>query len=286
MIGEALVHGAATIVNAIATGKGAAFGVDLWTRARVQLTDKPGIIESTIRSDPKESGVLVVKCVERVFENFDVKSFGAKVETRSNVPIAKGLKSSSTAANAIVLATVSALKENLSDDEIVNLSVDAALSARVSITGAFDDASASYYGSVAVTDNAKRRVLRAFPIEDLHVALYVPNEKSYTSKIDVERMKLVAKQVEVAFEKALSGDIWNAMILNGLVCSAALGYSTMVVMETLEAGAISAGLSGKGPAIAVVSAEEDLKRVLKVLQRFPGETILAKTNREKARIIE
>jgi len=285
MIGEALAHGAATIVNAIATGKGAAFGVDLWTWARVQLTDRPGIIESTIRSDPEESGLLVVKCVERVFENFDVKGFGAKVETRSNVPIAKGLKSSSTAANAIVLAAVSALKERLSDGEVVNLSVDAALKARVSITGAFDDASASYYGNVVVTNNVERRILRAFPIGDLHVALHVPNKKSYTSKIDVEKMKLVAKQVEVAFEKALSGDIWNAMILNGLVYSAALGYSTTIVMETLKAGAISAGLSGKGPAIAVVCAEENLKRVMEVLRRFPGETILAKTNREKARII-
>ena len=30
---EAVSHGAATIVNAIATGMGAAVGVDLWTKA-------------------------------------------------------------------------------------------------------------------------------------------------------------------------------------------------------------------------------------------------------------
>ena len=33
----AVAHGAATIVNAIALGKGAAFGVDLWTKAEVKL---------------------------------------------------------------------------------------------------------------------------------------------------------------------------------------------------------------------------------------------------------
>ena len=42
----AIAHGAATIVNAIALGKGAAFGVDLWTKAEVKLTDEPGVIQS------------------------------------------------------------------------------------------------------------------------------------------------------------------------------------------------------------------------------------------------
>ncbi len=39
---EAISHGAATIINAIATGKGAAVGVDLWTKAAVALTDEAG----------------------------------------------------------------------------------------------------------------------------------------------------------------------------------------------------------------------------------------------------
>ena len=36
---EATAHGAATIVNAIALGKGVAFGVDLWTKAEVRITN-------------------------------------------------------------------------------------------------------------------------------------------------------------------------------------------------------------------------------------------------------
>ncbi len=38
-----MAHGAATIVNAIALGKGAAFGVDLWTKAEVKLTSEPHV---------------------------------------------------------------------------------------------------------------------------------------------------------------------------------------------------------------------------------------------------
>ena len=37
----AIAHGAATIVNAIGLGKGSAFGVDLWTKAEVKITDEP-----------------------------------------------------------------------------------------------------------------------------------------------------------------------------------------------------------------------------------------------------
>jgi len=33
--GATIAHGAATIVNAIALGKGAAFGINLWTKAKV-----------------------------------------------------------------------------------------------------------------------------------------------------------------------------------------------------------------------------------------------------------
>jgi len=69
----AVVHGAATIINAIALGKGAAFGVDLWTKAEVKLTDDPGVIRAEITSDPKESTLLIEKTVSRVLQLFQFR---------------------------------------------------------------------------------------------------------------------------------------------------------------------------------------------------------------------
>src|SRR5512135_2086235 len=168
---EAVAHGAATIVNAIATGKGAALGVDLWTKAQVELTSEAGAIKGEIASDPTETTLLIEKAVNRVFEKFKVeKRFGATVKTNSNIPIARGLKSSSAAANAVVLATVTAMGETLADMEIVNLAVDAAFDAKVTVTGAFDDATASYFGGIVVTDNTNRKLLkRTIPPKDLQV---------------------------------------------------------------------------------------------------------------------
>ncbi len=80
----AVAHGAATIVNAIALGRGAAFGVDLWTKAEVKLTSEPGVYQVEITSDPKESTLLIERTVFRVLERFGLeKQYGAKVKTSS-----------------------------------------------------------------------------------------------------------------------------------------------------------------------------------------------------------
>ena len=69
MSAEAAAYGAVTIVNAMATGKGAAFGIDLWTKASVKLTDD-GAIETRILGDEKENTILAERCVRAVFGYF------------------------------------------------------------------------------------------------------------------------------------------------------------------------------------------------------------------------
>ena len=111
MMGKAVSHGAATIVNAIALGKGAAFGIDLRTTAEVEL--EPGG-EIKVLMDEEEDPTLAVRCVEKVLSRFAPDDhLGAVVRTRSEIPISRGLKSSSAAANAIVLATLDALSVDL-----------------------------------------------------------------------------------------------------------------------------------------------------------------------------
>ena len=284
---EALAHGAATIVNAIALGKGAAFGVDLWTKAEVKLTDEPQIIRGEITSDPSESTLLIEKTVTRVFQHFKVeKQFGAKVKTHSSIPIARGLKSSSAAANAVVLATTSALGKKLDDLKMVNLGVDAAFDAKVTVTGAFDDACASYFGGVVITDNLHRELVKRDTLpEDLAVLFHVPSTKSYTGNSNVNRLKTIAPLVKVAFEEAVKGNFWAALSLNGIIYSAALGFDTSVALDALSAGAVAAGLCGKGPAVTAVVSNDKIDEVKTALQRHEGEILQARLNQEKARVV-
>ncbi len=284
---SAVAHGAATIVNAMALGKGAAFGVDLYTKAEVKLTDDPMVVEAKISSDPTESTVLAEKTVARVLHLFNVeKRFGAKVETWSNIPIAKGLKSSSAAANAIALAATAALGKTLDDLEIIKLGVEAAFDAKVTVTGAFDDACASYFGGIVVTDNLKREIVKQSPFaEDLVVLFLVPPQKAYSADSDVSRLSALNPLVQVAYDKALEGKFWEALTLNGLIHSSVWSYDSSIAVDALVAGALAAGLCGKGPAVTAISPEGKIDSVRAALQKHGGEVLEACLSKEKAKVI-
>jgi len=284
---QAVAHGAATIVNAIALGKGAAFGVNLSTKAEVTLTDEPAVIKGEITSDPTENTTLIEKTVKRVFHRFKVeKQFGAKVQTWSDIPIARGLKSSSAAANAVALATVAALGETLDDLAVVKLGVEAAFDAKVTVTGAFDDACASYFGGAMVTDNTKNKIVKRLALpEGLTVLFHVPPRKAYTGDADVVGLKRIKPMVKIAYKEALKGNFWDALSLNGLVYSVALGCDASIALDALAAGAVAAGLCGKGPAVTAVVADDKVDAVKQALQRYEGEVLQTRLNREKAKVI-
>jgi shikimate kinase len=284
---EAISHGAATIINAIATGKGAAVGVDLWTKATVKLTDESGHIDVVIESDSSENPVLAQKTVQRVLEHFGLEDqFGAKVETTSNIPVARGMKSSSAAANAIALATVAALDHSLDDVELVRSGVEAALDAKVTITGAFDDACASYFGGVVITDNLERQIIKRFELSEAPAVLfYVPSQKTYTVSSNVKRMKALSGVVKVAYNEALNGNYWAALTLNGLIYSSALGYDSTPAVDALTAGALASGLSGTGPAVTAIVTKDKIESVKEAWQNYDGDILEAQINLEKARVV-
>ena len=283
-VGEALAYGAATIINAIATGKGAAFSLKLWTKARVELIEEPEKFSVEIVSDPDEDPTLAIETVKTVLERFRLaESYGARVRTESNIPVARGLKSSSVAANAITLATLSALKFRLEDLEVVRLGVEAARRARVTVTGAFDDACASYFGGIVVTDNYREEILKVDKLpEEYGAAVLVPDVKVYTGKSEVESVRVLAPIVEVAFQEALKGNYWKAMTLNGLIYSAAYGYNPKPAIDALRAGAVAAGLSGKGPTIVAVAPNDKIDEVAEVLEAYEGKVLKVPLNNDKA----
>ena len=287
-VGKAVAYGAVTVINAISCGFGAALGVDLRTEATVKLTDEPGRIEGKILSDPEESTVLIEKTVNRVLRHFDLENkHGAYVETQSNIPIARGLKSSSVAANAITLASLAAIGKKVSDLTAVNIGVDAALDAGVTITGAFDDACASFFGGVVITDNFERRILKKVqPSEEHSILIHVPAIKAYTAGSNVQKMKLIANEVKALHKIALQGDWLSAMTLNGLVYSTVLGCGSIIAVDALDAGALAAGLSGKGPAVAAVVPREKIEDVKETWKKHGGSIIETRINIEKAHEVQ
>jgi len=117
MNGRAVAPAAGTVLNALATGTGSAFAIDLETTATVELTDD-GEVTAEIAGQPDADTTLVERCAEFTIAEhadaagLDESTVGARVETNSDVPMASGLKSSSAAANATVMATLDALEKD------------------------------------------------------------------------------------------------------------------------------------------------------------------------------
>ena len=279
MRGVASACGSGTVVNAIATGKGAAFAIELGVKAEVELLKTTRKVKGRIVGKPRESTKLIEMCARNVLDCLGLASYGAKVTTSSDLPIAVGLSSSSAAANAVVLATLDAMRRDLPKTEILNLGVDAAIEAGVTITGAFDDAAASLLRCGVVTDNLRRRILKKFRVDEgLDVLIYVPPTKLYTSDVNVGRVKPIKRFVEMIHKIAFQNP-FGALTLNGLVYCHALGHDPMPVFDALSCGALAAGLSGKGPAFVAVAEPEVTPRIKKLWGKRVGRVLLTKPAR-------
>lgn len=276
MRGFASVMGAATILNAVATWKGSAFGICLKTTAEVELDRISGV-----RGDiPGIDATLVVRCVELVLAKFGMKC-GGVVRTRSEIPVASGLKSSSTAANAAVLATLDAIGEEMDLVEATKIGVAAAREAGVTITGALDDALASMLGGVVVTDNRNMKLLKRDRLES-EVLLLVPERKLFSKDTDIRRSRLIAPLAEVAYDLAMNGDYGRAMTLNGFIYCGALGLSPEPLLLALEAGALGASLSGTGPSYAALVGADNIDVLESMWSELGGRVIKTKVNNNPA----
>lgn len=287
MRAKAEVHGAITVLNALSNNQGAAIGIDLKTIADVELTEKQNTINVIIKNSKKEDRKLAIESVKTVFKEYNIKKYGANVIIDSNIPIGKGLKSSSAAANAIILATTKALRKRIIEKNILKLSVEAARKAGVTITGALDDASASYLGGFVLTDNKKDIILKHKKIdsENIEVILYVPGKKIYTKNVDRKLLKPFKETMKMAFNIAKNGDYYTAMTLNGIVHCNAFSMSREALLISLKNNAFASSLSGTGPAVASICDKRVAKKIKRELKLLGGEIIETKINNKKGSII-
>ncbi|WP_181687152.1 shikimate kinase [Halorhabdus salina] len=270
MNGTAVAPAAGTVLNALATGTGSAFAIDTELRAEVQLTGEDSVT-GTIADDPDADTALIERCVERVTSEFG-DGEGGTVRTESDIPLASGLKSSSAAANATVLATLSALDvtDEVSKADAARIGVQAARDVGVTVTGAFDDASASMLGGVTVTDNTGDELLAHEPVE-WDVLVWTPPERAYSAEADVDRCQQIAPMADLVAEMAMEGDYARAMTVNGLAFAAALGFSPDPIVEAM-AHAEGVSLSGTGPSVTAIGNREDLERAREIWAQREGRT--------------
>ncbi|MDW0135141.1 MAG: shikimate kinase [Nitrososphaeraceae archaeon] len=270
-----IVHGAISIVNAVATGYGSAMGISL--NVKVEIISKKG---SGLIFQKGGGSLMIKKIIYDVLQSKYINNNQLLININSEVPSGMGLKSSSAVSNAIALACISLTNKEISDEFVLNSAVDASLYAKTTITGAYDDSTACYYGGFVTTDNYKRKIWkRENSPMDISAVIFLPNNKK---RGDVTRLKLLSDIYMEAFQLAYSGQYWKAMTLNGVLTSSLLSNSYTITRMCLENGALAASISGNGPAIAAVVRESEVQKIKSVLSNLDGRVIISRTNNQKA----
>ena len=275
---RATMHGAVSIVNAIATGNGSAMGISLQVVAEVEMSKGKGVRFLTGKNDDR----LVNNIIKNTLSASMLEKNQVTISVRSEVPIGFGLKSSSAVSNAVALACSRLASEKVDDIAVLDAAVRASLDAKVTITGAYDDATACYYGGFVVTDNYARKLVKREEAPDsLYAVIFLPNN---IPRGDVRKLGDLADLFMDAYHLAEGGEYWKAMKLNGVLASAALGSTYKPVLAALEQGALAAGVSGNGPSIAAIAYEDELEDIQSAFGKFNGKVLTSKVNNQKATV--
>ncbi len=278
----ATIHGAVSIVNAIANHKGATLGIELKVEAIVETSTGKGII---IQSENKSmSSYLVNKTIKKIVSERDLEKNKISVTLNSEIPLGYGLKSSSAISTAVGLACAKIFKPKWTDQQILLAGVNASIESKVSITGAYDDACSCYFGGFNVTDNEKRKIIHHEKTpSDLIAVIFLPKNRK---RGNLKNLKILSGVFESAWELARRSKYWDAMIINGLATSTLLNSDPKIITNLLENGAIGASISGNGPSIAAITKKENEKNIKKVFSTLEGNVIVSKVNNKKAEVHE
>ena len=279
---KATVHGAISLVNAIAIKKGATLGIALKVEATVEASSGNGII---LKSKNKSlSSRLINKTVEKIVSKKNLEQNKITITLDSEIPTGYGLKSSSAISSAIALACAKIFKSKFTDRQILLAGVDASIESKVSITGAFDDACSCYYGGFNVTDNAKKkRIHFEKGPTNLVVVIFIPKNRK---RGNLKNLKPLSSVFEKAWELARKANYWEAMIINGLTTASILNSDPEIITSLIEKGALGASVSGNGPAVAAITKKENEANIKKVFSALEGNLIISKVSNKKAEVHE
>ncbi len=272
---RATVHGAISIVNALATCSGCALGISLRVTAEADLRSGEGIRSQTVNE----------KLIRNIVYNTIPKEILAEnsvyISVESEIPMGFGLKSSSAVSDAVALACSKLVKEEIEDYVVLDRAVLASLDAGVTITGAYDDSSACYFGGFVVTNNRTHEIIHHQEApHSLSAIIFIPNA---TRRGNMSKVDTMSNLFGEAFKFATAGEYWKAMNLNGMLLSTSLSAEYEPVLKAIQGGALAASISGNGPAIAAVSNEENMEDIKAAFAKFNGSVIVSKINNEKAK---
>jgi len=250
LAGTGISHGAITVINALPCGIGATIGVNLRTMAR--FNDYGDGRAVRISNDPLENDAMARICVSEACSKIGVEEPGSwSLDMDSEIPISRGLKSSSSACNAIISAVLDHFDQELEDVDMIRLGVKCARMANVTVTGAYDDACGCWFGGFVKTSNADCRILFRRHMGPADVLIHIPEHKIQKKGLSLKDFQAYSEE-SMRIANIADSDIHRAMTLNGSLISRIMNLDSSLADMAMESGALCAGISGTGPAVAMM----------------------------------
>jgi shikimate kinase len=249
MMGSGISYGAISVINSIPCGIGSTIGIDLKTVSEFT----PGGTGKNVRilNDPSEDDTMAKLCVEAALNCMGVELKGWTLSVNSEIPISRGLKSSSSACNSIISAVLDEYGQKMKPLDMIKMGVECARSAGVTVTGAFDDACGCHLGGLVVTDNSRDELLAHYDIKDYDVVIHVPERRIRKHSLSKEMFAPVSERA-AELVKLLPEGLLEAMTENGSLISGIVGENGVMAKVAMRRGALAAGISGTGPATAML----------------------------------
>ena len=256
VLGRGSANGGVSVLHAAGLGKGCSIGIELSTEVSLVAG------EAEVSSD--EHGILDSVMAVWIESGYpQLEDTGWRVS--SEVPIGQGLKSSAALACAAAMALNEASWTALSDFDIVDIAVAAQRRAGCTITGSMDDAWAAISPGWKLVDpiqSSRDSVLLEGDIDE-GLAVLIALRGSRSAEVQSDSFSNQRKIFERAMASLSSGSVLSAMSANGMAVAAATGddEALRICNSVIVRGAIAAGVSGSGPAIAIVCYEQGVEQL-------------------------
>jgi len=261
MRGHGASYGAVSVMNAIPCGMGSTIGISLRTEADYRPAEKTSI---SLIDRPNMGDGLVRRCVRRTLEWIGEEPTEYDLTVRTDIPPSMGLKSSSSVCNAVICAVLDYYGVRKDPVDIVRKGVQCARECKVTITGAFDDACGCHLGGLVVTDNTRDELVFKGPIPLYDVVICVPDRSIPKSKVPVDAYRSLE-----GYYRTMLSDVrtryLDILTANGRYVGSLVGDGNELAAKAISLGALAAGVTGTGPAVAVIAKHGDGQRIAEML---------------------